>query len=87
MRVLSDHISGRHEADTLIMSLFITHITDIILPDQDEAMRDTKQTICSSNATGYLNIGKARIFLQIESSIYDFMSQTKYTEKRVIGVL
>ena len=48
MRVLSDHISGRHKADTLIMSLFITLITDIILPDQDEAMRDTKQTICSS---------------------------------------
>ena len=42
MRVLSDHISGRHKADTLIMSLFITLITDIILPDQDEAMREHK---------------------------------------------
>ena len=45
MRALSDHISGRHEADTLIMSLFITPITDITLPDQDEAMREHEADI------------------------------------------
>ena len=45
MRALSDHISGRHKADTLIMSLFITPITDIILPDRDEAMREHKADI------------------------------------------
>ena len=70
MRVLSDHISGRHKADTLIMSLFITLITDIILPDQDEAMRDTKQTICSSRATGYFTIAEAeaRTFYKLKAA-------------------
>ena len=31
MRALSDHISVRHKADPLIMSLFITPVTDISL--------------------------------------------------------
>ena len=45
MRALSDHISVRHKADPLIMSLFITPITDITLPDQDEAMREHEADI------------------------------------------
>ena len=45
MRALSDHISVRHKADILIMSLFITPVTDISLAWTTRGNAEHKEAI------------------------------------------